>query len=114
MRYNGLGLACQSFVLKLGNALATAAIVLVYPLTGLNPADNAGDVNLTTIDPALRPGVQRGFFSIISIIPAISLLITIIPMLFYDLTGDKKELVMHELAERRAAEEAAAQTIAEG
>ena len=113
LRYNGLGLACQSFVLKLGNALATAAIVLVYPLVDLNPGESAGDVNLTTIDPAKRPGVQRGFFSIISIIPAISLLIAIIPMLFYDLTGEKKETVMRELSERRAAEEEAAQALAE-
>ena len=111
-RNNGLGLACQSFVLKLGNALATAAIVLVYPLVGLDPSANAaGDINITTVPPALRPGVQRGFFSIISIVPAISLLIAIIPMLFYDLTGEKKATVMRELAERRAAQEELAKTL---
>jgi len=113
-RNNGLGLACQSFVLKFGNAIATSAIVLVYPLVGLDPSESTGRAHIAQMEglsPAQVNTVQRGFFSIISIIPAISLLISIIPMLFYDLTGAKKELVMRELAERRAAEEEAKASI---
>jgi len=105
-RNNGLGLAAQSFVVKLANAIASSAIVLVYPLVGINQDDSANLFSIT--DLAKRRTVQRGFFSIISIVPAISLLISIIPILFYDLTGKKKETIERELAERRAALEAQA------
>ena len=106
-RANGLGLACQSFVLKFGNALATAAIVLIYPLVKLDPSASqlvgaeATSANIWGVPAAQQASVRGGFFSIISIVPAISLLLSIIPILFYDLTGEKKATVTRELAERR-------------
>lgn len=45
--------------------------------------------------------VRQGMFSIVSLIPAISLLICIIPMFFYNLTGDFKKQIETELAEQR-------------
>ncbi|MCL1951505.1 MAG: MFS transporter [Oscillospiraceae bacterium] len=107
-RANGLGLACQSFVIKLANALATSAITVIYPIVGLKMEDSQSTragTNFTILtDPARQAAVRRGFFSIISIIPALSLLASIIPVLFYDLTGKKKEKIESELAERRARE----------
>jgi len=107
-RANGLGLACQSFVIKLANALATSAITVIYPAVGLDPSlsqATRAETNFTSLtDPAQQAAVRRGFFSIISIIPAISLLVSIIPVLFYDLTGQKKARIVAELAERRAKE----------
>ncbi|MCL2106889.1 MAG: MFS transporter [Oscillospiraceae bacterium] len=104
-RENGLGLAFQSFVTKLSNALATSAIVLTYRVVNLDigKMDHAG-ANLLSIPAARRPAVRQGMFSLVSIIPAVSLLLCIIPLLFYDLTGQKKDRVMAELAERRAEE----------
>jgi len=111
-RANGPGLAAQSFAIKLANALATSAITVIYPAVGLDPSqsqDTRATTNFTSLtDPVQQAAVRKGFFSIISIIPAISLLISIIPVLFYDLTGKKKETIERELAERRALVEAQA------
>lgn len=87
-RQNGLGNACQSFVSKLGNAVSTSVIVLMYILTelDLNKIGTSYTVNPLT----MSHGIRVGMFSLISIVPGISLLLCMIPMFFYDLTGDKK------------------------
>lgn len=99
VRQNGLGNACQSFVNKLGNALATCTIILTYSLVNLD---------LSTIGTAYTPNmtvlpvsVRSGMFSLVSIIPAISLLLCMIPIFFYPLTGEKKEQVLQGLAVQR-------------
>ena len=109
-RENALGASCLSFVSKLANGLATTSITLVYLVLNLDVnqiVTNAG-ANLASVSPELIPSVRSGFFSLISIVPAISLLVCIIPVLFYDLTGAKKEKVMTELAARREKEAAGA------
>ncbi|MDR1464829.1 MAG: MFS transporter [Oscillospiraceae bacterium] len=100
-RQTGLGQACQTFVSKLSNALATAVITLTYTLIGLDPKTlSAGG----TVNPAnLDPGMRGGIFSLVSLVPAISLLLCTIPLFFYDLHGEKKNRVTRELAERRGA-----------
>jgi len=105
-RENGLGQACQGFVLKLANALATTAITAVYLLLKLDVGQIVSDAgaNLASVAPAMIPSVRAGFFSLVSIVPAVSLLVCIVPVLFYDLTGEKKARVVRELAERRARE----------
>ena len=58
-----------------------------------------------TVNPlTMSHGIRVGMFSLISIVPGISLLLCMIPMFFYDLTGDKKERVTKELAEKRVKE----------
>jgi len=109
IRENGLGMACQSFTQKVANAIATAAIVLTYGFVGLNVNDFADSTGANLLGVALNmpeklSSVRGGMFSLVSLVPAISLLVCVIPMLFYDLTGEKKERVMRELAERRAKE----------
>ena len=55
-----------------------------------------------TVNPLeMSHTVRQGMFSIISIIPAISLLLCIIPMFFYKLTGKYKEEMEVELAQMR-------------
>ena len=102
-RPNGLGQATQTFVNKLDNALATSAVILVYIFLKLDVnslmASNANAVSALTM-PA---NIRSGFFSMISLVPAVSLFLCIIPMFFYDLHGEKKDQVTRELAERRAA-----------
>ncbi|MBQ6846883.1 MAG: hypothetical protein IJO61_07105, partial [Oscillospiraceae bacterium] len=46
-------------------------------------------------------------FSLVSIIPGISMLLCSIPMFFYKISGKEKERIVRELAERRAAESVA-------
>lgn len=102
-RDTALGSACQGFVNKLGNSLATAGISLMYIFIGLNPADSlSSDALITAADLAAK---QRfGMFSLISIVPGICFLLCAIPIFFYDITGDKKKEITRKLAEKRAAE----------
>ena len=103
-RENGLGLACQSFVLKLANALATADVILTYVFIKLDVNSlNESGANLLGVPAEQLTSVRGGMFSLVTIIPAISLLLCIIPVLFYDLTGAKKETITRELAQRREA-----------
>jgi Na+/melibiose symporter-like transporter len=100
-RTNGLGQATQTFVNKLDNALATSAIVLVYILLKLdvNEVMGGGAAMHATQMPA---NIRGGFFTMISLVPAVSLFLCVIPMFFYNLEGERKERVTRELAERRA------------
>lgn len=111
-RENALGSACQSFVNKLSNAIATSFIVLMYIIVSLDVSKIGTEY---TPDPtALGHSVRQGMFSLVSIVPAVCMLLCVIPILFYDLTGEKKALITRELAERRAAREAnAAEPVAE-
>ncbi|MCQ2462861.1 MAG: glycoside-pentoside-hexuronide (GPH):cation symporter [Clostridia bacterium] len=96
-RDTALGSACQGFVNKLGNSFATAGISLMYIYIGLKPSDSVNkDAMISAAD---LTGKQRfGMFSLVSIIPGISLLLCAIPILFYDLSGEKKKDVVEKLA----------------
>ena len=97
-RDNGLASALAGFVNKLGNALATAGISLMYMYIGLNPKDMlASKASAITLSSKQR----FGMFSLVSIIPGISLLLCTIPILFYDLTGAKKAKIAEELTKQR-------------
>ncbi|MDR2524836.1 MAG: MFS transporter [Oscillospiraceae bacterium] len=99
-RKNGLGNACQSFVNKLGNALATSGVVLAYIVLRLDVSSMMKkDMNVGALDMAAN--VRGGFFALVSVVPAVSMLLCVIPLLFYDLQGKKKEQVTAELAARR-------------
>ena len=51
-------------------------------------------------------------FARATLIPAIGFALSLIPMLFYDYTGKRKEAILAELEERRAAKRAAAEAAA--
>ena len=98
-RETGLGSACQSFVAKLGNALATTMIVLMYIIVNL---DISTIGTKFTPDPtSFSPDVRGGIFAVVSIIPAVSLAVCTIPILFYRITGKEKEDIMNKLKEQR-------------
>ena len=100
-RDTGLGSACQGFVNKLGNALATAGIIVMYMAINLDPAamlEKSAVVAATDLSTSMR----YAMFSLVSIVPGISLLLSIIPLKFYDLVGEKKERITIELAEKRS------------
>ena len=102
-RDNALGSSCQSFVNKLGNALATTLVIAMYMIIQLDPAEMYSE---TAIKLALEIASHRRFamFSLISIIPGVSLLLCALPIFKYDLVGEKKERITRELAEKRIAE----------
>ena len=102
VRENGLGSACQGFVNKLGNALATAGIIVMYIVIGLDPAqmlEKTAVIAATDLSVTMR----YAMFSLVSVVPGISLILSILPLKGYDLVGDKMEKITVELAEKREA-----------
>lgn len=100
-RLTGLGSAIQSFVTKFGNAISTSFIIVMYMIVNLNVADINASVTAHPLE--MTDAVRTGMFSLISIIPAVSLLLCTVPLFFYDLVGEKKDRITKELAEQRAA-----------
>lgn len=101
-RDTGLGSACQGFVNKLGNALATTGIIVMYMAINLDPSamlEKSAVVAATDLSVTMR----YAMFALVSIVPGISLLLCTIPMKFYDIVGEKKAMITRELAEQRAA-----------
>lgn len=102
-RNTGLGSACQSFVNKIGNAFATVMIIGMYLLIDLDVATlNSKAESIVDVAMNLDSLQNFGMFSLVTIVPGISLLLCAIPLFFYDLTGKKKEKVFTELAALRA------------
>jgi len=100
-RLTGMGSAIQSFVTKLGNAISTSFIVLMYMIVNLDVASISAKVTANPLE--MSETIRTGMFSLVSIIPGISLLICIIPLFFYDLVGEKKSRITKELEEQRKA-----------
>ena len=103
-RDNALGSACQSFVNKLGNAVATVVIIAMYILVSIDPQKlNVGDAN-AALEIARSMSTSQNFamYSLVSIVPGISLILCAIPLFFYDIVGDKKKKIHEELKVKRA------------
>lgn len=100
-RTTGLGSACQTFVNKMGNALATTAIIAVYLAVGLNVGD-AANVNSEFVSATeMSFAVRHGMFLLVTIVPALSMFLCCIPMCFYSLTGKRREEMLRQLEEKR-------------
>jgi Na+/melibiose symporter-like transporter len=99
-RDNALGAACQGFINKIGNAFATSGIVIMYMVIGLDPASMySSTAVVSALD--MPPEMRFAMFSLVSIVPGISMLLCAIPMFFYKLTNKNKEKIIAELAEQR-------------
>ncbi len=104
-RDTGLGSACQSFVNKIGNAFATVMIIVMYIIVHIDVNNlNVGSGEAVVQAINSLSGTQNfAMFSLVTIVPGISLLLCAIPLFFYDFTGKKKEKVFAELAVARKA-----------
>ena len=102
-RDNALGSACQGFINKLGSALSTCGIVVMYMAIGFKPDQM---LNSTTVVAATELTRTQNFamFSLVSVIPGLSLLLCSLPMFFYKISGNYKKQMQSELAEKREAE----------
>lgn len=100
VRLTGMGSAIQSFVVKFSNAIATSFIILMYIIVDLDVASISASVTANPLE--MTHTVRQGIFSIISLIPAISLLLCIIPMFFYNITGEYRDNMEKDLAKQRA------------
>lgn len=100
-RDNALGSACQSFVNKFGNAIATSGICLMYIAAKIDVNNMVGNgASAATVAMSLTSGQRFSMFSLVSIIPGICLLLCAIPIFFYKLDGLKPQITK-ELKERR-------------
>ena len=106
-RDNGLGSALQGFVNKLGNALATTGIILMYMFIDINPSQMLSN-EVVMAATELTKTQNFAMFSLVSIIPGISMLLCALPMFFYKISGKERARIMEELAKRR--EKALAET----
>ena len=102
-RNTGLGSACQSFVNKIGNAFATVMIIVMYMVVNIdvNQLNVGSGQQVVDAINSLAPTQNFAMFSLVTIVPGISLLLCAIPLFFYDLTGKKKQQVFDELAVSR-------------
>lgn len=102
-RDNGLGSACQGFVNKLGNAFATCGIILMYMFIGIQPEQMLSSTIIKAATELTK--IQNfGMFSLISIVPGISLLLCAIPIAFYKISGREKDKMLEELQQQRIAQ----------
>ena len=99
-RNTGLGSACQSFVNKIGNAFATVMIIVMYIVVNIDVNNLNVGSGQEVVDAINAMSSTQNFamFSLVTIVPGISLLLCAIPLFFYDLTGAKKQKVFDELA----------------
>ena len=103
-RNTGLGSACQSFVNKIGNAFATVMIIVMYMIVNIDVNNLNVGSGQQVVDAINSLSSTQNFamFSLVTIVPGISLLLCAVPLFFYDLTGNKKQKVFDELAALRA------------
>ena len=102
-RENGLGSACQGFINKIGNAFSTCGIIVLYMAIDMDPAAMLSkDAIMVATDVAFN---QRfAMFTLVSLLPGLSMLLCSIPMFFYKIAGKEKEKMLSALAEKRANE----------
>ena len=101
VRLTGMASAVQGFVSKFDNAIATSFIIVMYMIVNLDVSSISASVTANPLE--MTETVRQGMFSLVSLIPAISLLLCTVPMFFYDLVGKKKEQITKELEEQRKA-----------
>ncbi len=101
-RDNALGSACQGFINKLGSALSTCGIVVMYMAIGFKPDQMLSTQSIVAATELTR-GQNFAMFSLVSVIPGISLLLCAIPMFFYKISGPYKKQMQEDLAAARKA-----------
>lgn len=102
-RENGLGSACQGFINKIGNAFATCGIIVLYMAIDMRPEDMLSNDALKSALEVL-PEQRFAMFSLVSLLPGISMLLCSIPMFFYKISGKNKEKMLADLKAKREAE----------
>ncbi len=102
-RDNALGAACQGFINKIGNAFATSGIVIMYMVIGLDPAQMySSSAVVSALD--MPPEMRFAMFSLVSIVPGVSMLLCAIPMFFYKIAGKEKKDMIAALQAKRQSE----------
>lgn len=91
-RAEGICFAMQTLINKVGMAVGAFIGVVSYSWAGINPA----------MTPAISPEGKNLLWNILILSGAISMVGTIIPMLFYTITEKKQKEMVEEVAARKA------------
>ena len=99
-RMEGICFSLNSFVTKFNNAVGVLGVIV-----GLMVVEYVQPVESGVYLPQ-SDATKDGMFALATLIPAIGFALSLIPMFFYDYTGKRKERILAELEERRAAKAA--------
>ena len=102
IRAEGLASSCISFVGKLSAAFSAGAIPLVLEISGyVQPVTENG----VTVIQQQTTGARTAIFMLLTLIPAVSLFVSTLPLLAYDLIGRKKKEIEEALEKKRVIKE---------
>ena len=103
-RHEGVCFSFQTFLSKVNAAVATFVFGQILDRTDFKPVDKSlVDVAGRQIFFEQSHDTQLMLLALVTIVPAVGFLLTIIPMLFNDYTGKTKENAQKELEEQRIA-----------
>lgn len=102
IRAEGLASSCISFVGKLSAAFSAGAIPLVLEISGYVQPEIIGG---TTVLQEQSAGAKTAIFSLLTLIPAVSLFVSTLPLIAYDLVGRKKRQIEEVLQQKRVIKE---------
>lgn len=112
-RPDGVFFSGQSFITKFSSGIASIISAVVYSVVGYS------DTNISVMNEALAQGTAKfavdyaqyadAMWFLVSIPPAIGMLLAVIPTLKYPITKEKHDEMLSALVERHAAEGAASE-----
>ena len=94
LRNEGINFSIRNSTYKINGTIAQAIAALILGLIGY--VATTGEVRAVQTEE-----VKRGLWIAFALTPVITRLLGIIPMLFYDLVGEKRDRMFKELEERR-------------
>lgn len=100
-RMEGICFSLNSFVTKFNNAVGVLGVIVGLMVVGYVQPEVSGEFLEQSVS------TRNGMFALATLVPAIGFALSLIPMLFYDFTGKRREKILAELEERRAAKAAA-------
>lgn len=96
-RMEGICFSLNSFVTKFNNAVGAFGVMLGLILVDFVQPTQSGAIE------AQSEFTVNGMFAMATLVPAVGFALSLIPMAFYDYTGEKKKRILSQLEERKAA-----------
>lgn len=96
-RMEGICFSLNSFVTKFNNAVGAFGVMLGLILVDFVQPTQSGAIE------AQSEFTVNGMFAMATLVPAVGFALSLIPMAFYDYTGEKKKRILSQLEERKSA-----------